>query len=79
MNHSFLDFDDVDRAMALMELIIEEAYSDYREIIYSLEGRPVNERIRSSWLIVELPGNMGFPSRSSPKIHPMPQISADLV
>jgi len=47
--------------------------------ISSWLGRPVSAMIRSNWLSVEVPGKIGFPSSSSPNMHPMLHISTPLV
>lgn len=36
----------------------------------SCEGFPVSSMIRSNWFMVLVPGKMGFPSSSSPRIQP---------
>jgi hypothetical protein len=43
----------------------------------SLLGLPVNEIILYNWFNVEFPGNIGFPIKISPRMHPILQISAD--
>ncbi len=61
----------------VIELIIDIATYEFKEYMSYLEGLPVKEMIRSSWLRVEFPGNIGLPNRTSPKMQPMLQISAD--
>lgn len=48
--------------------------SDYTSL---LDGFPTKDTILSSWFKVEFPGKRGFPSRSSARMHPIDQISAD--
>lgn len=66
------------RGLCLMftSLIIVIAVSEFRASMSYCLGFPVNERILSSWLRVEFPGKMGFPSRISAKIQPTLQMSA---
>jgi hypothetical protein len=33
-------------------------------------GAPVTSMMRSSWFMVEVPGKMGLPPSSSPRMHP---------
>ena len=42
-------------------------------------GFPVSSRTRSIWFRVEVPGNMAFPTMSSPMMHPTDHISTALV
>lgn len=42
-------------------------------------GRPVTSMMRSSWFMVDVPGNMGLPPSSSPRIQPIDHISTPFV
>ena len=64
--------------MLLIDPIMEMATSEFSEYTSSFDGFPVNDNILSNWFRVEFPGNIGFPSKISPKMHPMLHMSADL-
>jgi hypothetical protein len=42
-------------------------------------GLPVTSMILSSWFMVEVPGNIGFPPSNSPKMQPIDHISTPFV
>lgn len=46
------------------------AKGDCTESMSSGLGRPVTSRMRSSWFMVEVPGKMGLPLISSPRMQP---------
>lgn len=46
------------------------AKGELMESMSSCRGRPVTSMMRSSWFMVEVPGKMGFPPSSSPRMHP---------
>jgi hypothetical protein len=58
---------------------IVAAKGDLMASISSALGRPVTSMMRSSWFIVEVPGKMGFPDKSSPRIQPTLHWSTPLV
>lgn len=43
------------------------------------EGLPVTSNTRSNWFMVEVPGKMGFPLISSPKMQPHAHMSTPVV
>ena len=49
------------------------AKGDCIESMSSGLGRPVTSRMRSSWFMVEVPGKMGLPLMSSPRMQPAPR------
>ncbi len=51
----------------------------FNERIYDYFGVPVQAKIRYIWLIVDVPGKIGFPLNIYPIKQPKPQISIDLV
>jgi hypothetical protein len=55
--------------------IICKQYGDPMRAASSTDGTPVNPKMRSSWFIVDFPGNMGRPVRSSPRMQPQLHMS----
>ena len=51
------------------------ANGDSMASMSSGDGWPVTSRMRSIWFIVEVPGNMGRPPSSSPRMHPADHMS----
>ena len=46
------------------------AKGDWMASMSSALGRPVTSRMRSSWFMVLVPGKIGFPPSSSPRMQP---------